>query len=325
MKERIYSYDVLRVLAIIAVVAIHSVTPLILAFGKLNTPSWMIANLVDSASRASVPLFIMISGALLLSKKDAPLNLWKKRLLRIGYPLLFWTIIYAYYYHFFRGDPLSIERVLHRVINDQPYEHLYFLYIILFLSFFTPFFTFLLTRFRSHLLILLLTLILCIYIGENRFILLFWIPYSAYYLGGFIVSKIPFHKPTRFLLLYLVSVAFIACGTYLLYSQKIANSQSLYLYEYVSPFVITASFSFFLYITRIPLFLFEKQKTTITLLASYSFGIYLIHPLIQDLIEKFLLPNTTLFSAFLTFLLVFSLSVVATHLFKQLPGFKSFV
>src|SRR5690625_5977164 len=55
-----------RAIAIIAVVAIHSLGTVVEQNFAGMGPDWWLANAVDSASRWSVPVFIMISGALAL-------------------------------------------------------------------------------------------------------------------------------------------------------------------------------------------------------------------------------------------------------------------
>jgi len=54
-------------------------------------------NIYNSLSKPSVPLFVMLTGALLLmpEKVGEPLSVFfKKRLNRIGLPFLFWGVVY---------------------------------------------------------------------------------------------------------------------------------------------------------------------------------------------------------------------------------------
>ena len=64
-KERIFYYDFLRAFAIIAVIICHSD----LFFGSLDTPLRIIAQMTfHDIGRIGVPIFLMISGALLLNR-----------------------------------------------------------------------------------------------------------------------------------------------------------------------------------------------------------------------------------------------------------------
>lgn len=64
--HRVYYLDILRVLACIAVIMIHASGDYVLDnFGSSN---FMIGNVLDSLSRIGVPIFVMISGSLLLDE-----------------------------------------------------------------------------------------------------------------------------------------------------------------------------------------------------------------------------------------------------------------
>ena len=66
-SRRIYYLDVLRVVACMAVVMIHASAPYL---GKdIGSFNFWVGNVLDSLSRVAVPLFVMISGALMLDEK----------------------------------------------------------------------------------------------------------------------------------------------------------------------------------------------------------------------------------------------------------------
>ena len=98
-KERIFYFDVLRAFAIIAVIICHVGH----FFGPLITPAEIISELtLINIGMAGVPIFLMISGALLLNREYPNLkNFLKHRFARIIYPFIFWTILILgqLYYH----------------------------------------------------------------------------------------------------------------------------------------------------------------------------------------------------------------------------------
>lgn len=98
-KERIFYFDVLRAFAIIAVIICHVGH----FFGPLTTPAEIISELTFiNIGMAGVPIFLMISGALLLNREYPNLkNFLKHRFARIIYPFIFWTILILgqLYYH----------------------------------------------------------------------------------------------------------------------------------------------------------------------------------------------------------------------------------
>ena len=98
-KERIFYYDLLRAFAIIAVIICHVDH----FFGPLTTQTQIIAQLTfHDIGDIGVPIFLMISGALLLNREYPSLEAFlKKRFARIIYPFIFWIILILgqlYYY-----------------------------------------------------------------------------------------------------------------------------------------------------------------------------------------------------------------------------------
>lgn len=64
MQPKIYWIDNLRGIACLMVVMIHTTTWYVTNAHSVSPVTWDIANVLNSASRVSVPLFFMISGYL---------------------------------------------------------------------------------------------------------------------------------------------------------------------------------------------------------------------------------------------------------------------
>ena len=89
-KERIFYYDFLRAFAIIAVIICH----VDFFFGPLTTQTQVIAQMAfHDIGRIGVPIFLMISGALLLNREYNLSDFLKRRFTRIIYPFIFWIIL----------------------------------------------------------------------------------------------------------------------------------------------------------------------------------------------------------------------------------------
>ncbi len=67
MQPKIYWIDNLRGIACLMVVMIHTTTWYVTNAHSVSPVTWDIANVLNSASRVSVPLFFMISGYLFLA------------------------------------------------------------------------------------------------------------------------------------------------------------------------------------------------------------------------------------------------------------------
>src|SRR3546814_13654277 len=62
-------------------------------FGVFDN-QWWASNFDDSLTRSCVPVFLMISGVLLLGKQETLAVFFRKRFARILPPLLFWSLFY---------------------------------------------------------------------------------------------------------------------------------------------------------------------------------------------------------------------------------------
>lgn len=65
-KNRIFYLDILRVIACLSVIMIHSSAEYVT--NDIGSFNFWIGNLFDSLTRIGVPIFVMISGALMLDK-----------------------------------------------------------------------------------------------------------------------------------------------------------------------------------------------------------------------------------------------------------------
>ena len=93
-KKRIAYFDYLRVLAITAVIILHVATR---NFYDLDGRSfeWNVFNFYDSICRWGVPVFLMISGSLFLSRDIKVKDLYSKYILRLAIAYCVWTAFYA--------------------------------------------------------------------------------------------------------------------------------------------------------------------------------------------------------------------------------------
>ncbi len=123
--------DRLRNLATVLVIAIHVSGPIAQENTDFYTWYWWSANIWDAVSRASVPLFIMLSGYLLLSK-DYPLpDFLKRRFTRVAVPALVWSGVYSLYGYISQKKPDSFGAFLNNLAENSVHYHLWFIYLIL--------------------------------------------------------------------------------------------------------------------------------------------------------------------------------------------------
>ena len=93
-KNRTVYFDHLRVLATIAVMMLH-VAASNWGAVDVNGADWRVFNVYDSLVRWGVPVFIMISGALFLSRDDIPIQkIYSKYVLRMAAAYIAWSVVY---------------------------------------------------------------------------------------------------------------------------------------------------------------------------------------------------------------------------------------
>ena len=130
MNHRRYDYDVLRVCSMLGVIYLH------IAAGGLRSfdlPAlWNFSNLLACIATPAVPLFFMMSGALLLgSDRTTDLGyLLRKRLPRVLVPLAVYSAI-ALLYSVVRGNPAHALEGLSQLLNTPVLVPYWFLYALI--------------------------------------------------------------------------------------------------------------------------------------------------------------------------------------------------
>jgi surface polysaccharide O-acyltransferase-like enzyme len=98
--------DMIRILGTIVVVVGHVSDMVLYSDGtKPLGAQWWVANLWDAAARWAVPIYIMLSGSLLLDphRTESPSKFYHKRLMRIGAPLVFWSLFFMWVDVYYTG------------------------------------------------------------------------------------------------------------------------------------------------------------------------------------------------------------------------------
>lgn len=94
MRDRIFYLDSLRALAIIGVVLCHISANYVLNLNILGSIQWDFALFSNCFRDFSIPIFVMISGALLIKKDENLVNFISKKFNRIFLPYIFWEVIF---------------------------------------------------------------------------------------------------------------------------------------------------------------------------------------------------------------------------------------
>lgn len=281
--DRNYTIDTLRTIAALLVIMIH------VAVGYVNPGmksqnfdlSFWTGNVLDSFSRICVPLFIMISGMFLIGRNETFRESYEKRAAKILIPLTFWSFLYLVYLITLRRvanvDP-DIDSLLKSVILGQPFYHLWYLYMLIGLYLVTPILNLIIpivsrrTLWAVSIGFLLFGMVHGIYnlaVGNNLIFLLWFIDYLGYYLIGYLIRDSEIRIPSSvWLITYIISGVLISLLSF--YTARLWGN--LYFYSFLSPLVIIASVSFFLWFTRLRL-----RENLFSRISHLTFGVYLIH------------------------------------------------
>jgi surface polysaccharide O-acyltransferase-like enzyme len=332
----------IRFLATIGVIVLHVSAPGL--YGNISTPEWMGLNVIDSVVRCCVPLFVMLSGALLL-QKDRPLwTFYQNRLTRIVIPFLFWALTYCLvsfcksFLHtgWDNAKQLAIDMLKDIFIYDGIFKHkayhLWYVYMIMGLFIITPILRYWIKKVSKTGLTISLVIWYGLfytyyYLGETFFPffkLPIFVEYIGYYLLGYLIGNMSFEKlNTKIIFFCLFCFGGItAFGTYFLSSQCGHLDQTFY--GYLSPNVVIFSITVFIgikktYITN------TKLNDTIRFVTKFSFGIFLIHPLILQSLKEIGISSMLIHPLVgipVTVSLCFFISLSFIFMLHKIPGGK---
>lgn len=139
---RVKYLDFLKAVSITGVVIIHTVSSLTISFDG-NSLDWWISHGYNSLVRWTVPMFFLISGALLLSsnKNLSLIEFYRTRVKKLFIPFFIWSLIYFYIFGIFDkyASPITITTFLRLFLNGNIFNRLWFFYSLLGLYMITPF------------------------------------------------------------------------------------------------------------------------------------------------------------------------------------------
>jgi surface polysaccharide O-acyltransferase-like enzyme len=131
----------LRVMAMTGVVLVHVAGPVVVRDDLAGTPMELLAAILNGATRFGVPLFVVVSGALLLqarSFRSGTGDFYRRRLGRILPALVVWHMVYLVFRGVVLDEDLGTERTLALLLTGTVYPGLYFFWVVLGLSLVAP-------------------------------------------------------------------------------------------------------------------------------------------------------------------------------------------
>ncbi|MBD3783486.1 MAG: acyltransferase family protein [Micrococcales bacterium] len=129
----------LRVVAMVSVVLIHVAGLSYVADKDLASPPRAVAAVLTFGTKWAVPVFVMVSGVLLLRppRERDPMTFYRRRLGKIGIPLVVWHVVYIGLFGLLVADTAP-GTLLARLLRGESFTALYFFWLILGLYLVTP-------------------------------------------------------------------------------------------------------------------------------------------------------------------------------------------
>lgn len=318
----------IRIVACFMVILLHSA-----AMGLYkNNEYWPVLNIIDSFTRVCVPLFIMLSGALLIKIKNDSINKTLSRILRVFLCLLLWSIIYV-----IRDKNPSIETIeLYNFISNfltAPVKyHLWYLYAVVGIYISIPIISNSYFRSSRNGVLFYISgwfLLSGFYATKYIFgisanpISLFRLDYLSTVLGYLLLGKILYDLVTsdkkinfKIMMVTYISMSLMtAAVVYFLSSNHATIDQGFY--SYLSPITIIASAAIFIALIKTGTHLIRYERL-IGIISSGTLGAYCMHVLFVDYfytkliyIQKIPINATyTIFSSIVIFVITITISVI---------------
>lgn len=318
LMQRQYHLDYLRVFASIAIILLH-VSAQNMNYVELAGTEWNIYNICNSASRWGVPVFVMISGALFIPREIPTKTLYQKYISRMAIAYVVWSAFYAIVdpignLIFTEGYKISITEIIGNFISGA--VHLWFLPMIIALYMCIPLIKQLTKNDNLIKYFLLLSFIFCfiktqtelvvtnllsgsvLTIFENvntlfkNFNINLVLGYTSYFILGFYLNKTEINKKKRTLIYILGVIGLISTILLNLAASKNAGKSTETFFSASSVNVLLmaiAVFVWFKYNSKGN----DRLNKIIVKLSKYSFGAFLVHIFILQVLHAFGIQSTS--------------------------------
>ncbi|MBQ6627769.1 MAG: acyltransferase [Methanobrevibacter sp.] len=324
-KERIFYYDFLRAFAIIAVLICH----VDFFFGSLDTPIKIISQMTfHDIGRIGVPIFLMISGALLLNRKYELGDFLKRRFARIIYPFIFWIILISAQILYLNG---SYTKVWNTFIGNPSITWYFWTLIGIYL--FIPVINTFIEKYglkgcEYFLAIWFATIILKTFSSYPLFPD-FNLDYFAGYIGypvlGYYLNNREFNLTDKKMCILGLITLILSLGVFVYLDYNNINYISLIYQNIPMVFMGAGMFVFIKYLDSITSFRHVKDNIigkAIISISLCSYGMYFSHVIVLKFLAPFNPKSNLLFPVM--FALTVFLSWLLPYIFSKIPYIKTF-
>jgi len=319
-KQRILWMDILNIFSCISVIILHTTNhPVHWWNGNTDLP-YVWGMLTHTLFICAVPLFLMLSGANLLSRDTSFSHFFKRRTMRVGVPFVAWSLSYWLIMH----RDVDIKAFWELFLQGRMNLHMWFFIPLFGIYFSIPFIRIICKHasrreIECYLLIsLFLSSVMPFIFGTiGWFFPNYIFPMANQYLFiailGYYLNFYDIVLSTRKILWVYLFLVLFHFGYLILKTQILGTSDELIL-RYESPSIIIMSACLFVLCKRI------QWKVTnsrwIEMVASCSLGVYLIHNIFITYIPEYI---PIMENPYWEFIVVYVLSLFSIMLIKAIP------
>jgi surface polysaccharide O-acyltransferase-like enzyme len=310
-RGRAFNVDLIRTVAMVGVILLHASGQWLINSKEMSqlTPfgitSWVIVDFYQTIGVIAVPLFLMLTGALLLQpekRKESLRVFFKKRWSRVGLACLFWGIVYFVWDFVVQKLPFSFGTILQGALNG-PYTQFWYIYVLIGLYLLVPLLRALFANsdqtLMKYFILLWVTgvailpffsLLSPFRLNNNVFTIG---GYVGYFVLGTYLMTVKLRRSIIWFFLIL-GIALSAFGTYLL--AVTGGWDDMYFFtEYISPTIILAAVMMFIFLLNFkPLSVRQeidaskpsKSRKLIKIISENTLGIFFLHVIVLESIEN---------------------------------------
>lgn len=336
-NKRIEYISLASVLSAIAVIYLHANS----CFWQFSTARyWITANLIESVFYFAVPIFFMISGAMLIdyNKRYSLKEYFSKRITKTVIPFIIWSFIglfiQIYYMHTIKLSSVDLTYIVNGLLNGNLVQ-VYWFFIPLFCIYLSiPVFASISDDKKKDIFIYVcsLTFILNILIPFIISVFGLKIDYSIsiavgggslfYTLVGYLIHKYEIPRKYRLIIYILAVIGFLMhfFGTYYLSMSAREVVKTYKGYTNVPSILYSVGIFVFIKYGIINIMKFNIINKIVSFLDYYTFAIYLIHwYLLEFILRTFHISNTSIIYRIFAPLIVLVLSVIIIYLLRKIP------
>ena len=339
-KEYTAWADLIRVVATVLVVIVHVSGQITNVWGDVPNGWWFIADIYGGIARICVPLFFMISGYLLLPRSESLGIFYRKRIPKLLIPLIVWSLIYVGWFCNEHPGTCTPSLIQDMLLVRGAYYHLWFLRALLGIYLILPALRLMVQVDGNRMILWYVVSLWLIFQTGLTLAKQFWgfqlglnVPLATGFMGFFLLGHLlgPW-RLSRFSILLAASIWVLATfvtilGTYLM--TRDSGKFEGFFYDFTSLNVILASAAAFLLLQQVSESKFlasPKVHDFIRGLASGSFGIYLVHILVIEVLQRKIpgfhldtFIGNPLWSIPLVTFVVLIVSIVITRVLQKVP------